>query len=416
MAKKNVKSSTVTTNTGKSNAKSISVTQLSSLIDKISDETKIIIENDEKQEFIGTGVYILNALLSKSIREGGVPADRITIFAGEPNTGKSYVLYNIARNAQKAGFYVLFIDTEHSVSRDSLKNFGIDPGVDKLKLVSSNNIEDLKFFLTKFLDGLKKEKMDGAEIPKIIILLDSIGQLASDKEKSDALEGKIKTDMTRAKAIKQMFRIINSDLGYLRIPMVATNHTYDTTDFFPEQVMSGGKGAEYSASTIIFLSIAKLKTGNEDDLDLNASGVIVTAKARKNRMAKPKKIKFEIDHSYGTNRFKGLEYFCTSENFDKVGIAKGKPVKDENGKVTGIGGGGNYWYVRHLDKSMYEKQLFTSEIFNDLVLDALEPIIYKYFDYSSFEEQQMYIDKMENIEEMAADEDFESIDENDLFD
>ncbi len=405
MAKKNVKST----------SKTLSINQLSNLIDKISDETKIIIENDDKQEFINTGVYILNALLSKSIKDGGVAADRITIFAGEPNTGKSYVLYNIARNAQKDGFYVLFIDTEHSVSKQTLTNFGINSSPEKLKLISSNNVEDLKFFLTKFLDGLKKEKQGGAEIPKIIVLLDSIGQLASEKEKSDALEGKSKADMTRAKAIKQMFRIINSDLGYLRIPMIATNHTYeDTNAFFPVQIMSGGKGAEYSASTIVFLSVAKLKTGKEDDLDLNASGIIVTAQAKKNRIAKPKKIKFEIDHSSGTNKYKGLEYFCTLENFEKVGIAKGKPIKDKDGKVTSITPGGNYWYVRHLDKSMYEKQLFTPEIFNEEVLDALEPIIYKYFDYSSFEEQQLYIDKMDSVEEIE-DADFDAIDDNDLF-
>jgi hypothetical protein len=213
-----------------------------------------------------------------------------------------------------------------------------------------------------------------------------------------------------------MFRIINSDLGYLRIPLVASNHTYDSNDLYPVQIMSGGKGAEYSASTIVFLSVAKLKTGNEDELDMNAQGVIVTAKAKKNRMAKPKKIKFEIDHNKGTNRYKGLEYFCTSENFEKVGIAKGKPVKDKDGKVTEVTGGGNYWYVRHLDKSMFEKQLFTKEVFNDGVLDALEPIIYKYFDYSSFEEQQEYIDKMEDISEDMADADFDGIDQDSLFD
>ncbi len=406
MAKKNSKSPT----------KSISYGQLASLIDKISDETRVIIENDEKQECIGTGVYILNALLSKSIY-GGVAADRITIFAGEPNTGKSYVLYNIARNAQKDGFYVLFIDTEHSVSKESLKNFGVDTAVDKLKLVSSNNIEDLKTFLTKLLDGLKTEKDGGAEIPRILILLDSIGQLASEKEKADALDGKNKQDMTRAKAIKQMFRIINSDLGYLRIPMIATNHTYqDINAFFPTQIMSGGKGAEYSASTIVFLSIAKLKTGHEDELDLNASGVIVTAQAKKNRMAKPKKIKFEIDHSYGTNPYKGLEYFCSPENFEKVGIAKGKKVINDDGKIT-VNPGGNFWYVRHLDKALPEKQLFTSEVFNKDILNILEPLIYKYFDYSSFEEQQLFLDKMDmdsNVEGIE-DTDFESIDQDDLF-
>jgi RecA/RadA recombinase len=398
---------------GKSN--SVSINQLSSLIDKISDETKTIIDNDDNQVFISTGVHIMDALLSKSIKNGGIAADRITIFAGEPNTGKSYLLYNIARNAQRDGFYVLFIDTEYSINKEALKGFGIDPSPDKLKILSTNNIEDLKFFLTKFLNGLKEEKINGAELPKVMILLDSIGQLASEKEKNDALEGKSKQDMTRAKAIKQMFRIINADLGYLRIPMVATNHTYnDINAFYPVQIMSGGKGAEYSASTIVFLSTAKLKTGREDELDLNSTGVLVTAQSKKNRLAKPKKVKFEIDHEHGTNRYKGLEYFCTLDNFDKVGIAKGKPTKEEDGSIT-IKPGGNYWYVRHLDRSMYEKQLLTSEVFTTEILDSLEPIIYKYFDYSSFDEQQSYVDKMENDIEKFEDADFDDIDDGELF-
>ncbi|MFW6225445.1 MAG: hypothetical protein ACOC3V_00635 [bacterium] len=406
MAKKTTKST--------KSSKSFSIDKLSGLIDKISDETKLIIENDDEQGTISTSVHIVDAMLSKSILNGGVADDRITIFAGDPSTGKSYLLYNIARNSQKNGYYVLFIDTEHSVSKQSLKNFGIDPSPDKLKLISSNNVEDLKFFLTKFLNNLKEEKLAGNELPKIIIFLDSIGQLASEKEKTDALEGKSKQDMTRAKAIKQMFRIINSDLGYLRIPMVATNHVYeDTNSFFPTKIMAGGKGAEYTASTIVFLSVAKLKTGHEDELDLNASGVVVTAQAKKNRMAKPKKVKFEIDHNTGTNKFKGLEYFCTIENFEKVGIAKGKKTEDENGNIT-ITSGGNYWYVRHLDKSMYEKQLYTPEVFTPEVLESLEPIISDYFSYASYDEEKQYLKKMEDVEELE-DADFDSIDGDELF-
>lgn len=400
----------------KDSGKKFSISQLSGLIDKISDETEIIIQNADQGGFISTGVYILNALLSKSIISGGIADDRITIFAGEPNTGKSYVLYNVARNAQKEGRYIIFIDTEHSVSKSSLASFGIDTSDAMLKLICSNNVENLKFFLTKFLDGLKQQKKDGAEIPKILILLDSIGQLASSKEIDDAKEGKNKADMTRAKAIKQMFRIINSDLGYLGIPMVATNHTYqDTSAFFPVPVMSGGKGAEYSASTIVFLSIAKLKTGREDDMDLNASGVIVTAQAKKNRLAKPKKVKFEIDHSFGTNPYKGLEFFCTPENFEKVGIAKGKMTEDKKGNSGGFEPGGTRWYIKHLNKSVFEKQLFSAEVFTEDTLKALEPIIYKYFDYSSFDEHQTYMDKMDEAGE-DLDADFDEIDSDDLFD
>lgn len=395
----------------KDSTKKFSISQLSNLISKISDETEIIIERSEGGGFISTGIHILDALLSKSILSGGIADDRITIFAGEPNTGKSYVLYNIARNAQKDGYFIIFIDTEHSVSKKSLQSFGVDTSDEKLNLVISNKVEDLKVFLTKFLDGLKQEKKQGVEIPKILILLDSIGQLASSKEIEDAMEGKNKADMTRAKAIKQMFRIINSDLGYLGIPMVATNHTYqDTSAFFPVPVMSGGKGSEYSASTIVFLSTAKLKTGREDDMDLNSTGVIVTAQAKKNRLAKPKKVKFEIDHSYGTNPFKGLDFFCTPENFEKVGIAKGK-INDKTGEFEA---GGTRWYIKHLNKSVFEKQLFTSEVFNKEILNSLEPIIYKYFDYSSFDEQQVYLDKMDEDGE-NLDPDFDEIDNEDLF-
>ena len=390
---------------------------MSDLIDKISDESKIIIDNDGVTKFISTDVYILNALLSKSILTGGIPDDRFTIFAGPSNTGKSYLMYNIARNAQKEGAFVLFIDTEHSINKPILEGFGIKTSPDKLKLVSSNKVEDLKIFLTKYLDDLKVKKEEGYEIPKIVIFLDSIGQLASEKEKTDALEGKNKADMTRAKSIKQLFRIINADMGYLGVAMVASNHTYeDTTSFFPTQIMSGGKGPEYTASTIVFLSTAKLKTGREDELDMNSTGVIVTAKATKNRFAKPKKIKFEIDHENGTNPFKGLEYFCTPANFEKVGIAKGKRKDNPDGTI-GIDAGGTRWYVRHLDKSFFEKQLFTPSVFTQEVLEALDPIIIKYFEYSSFDEMKEYNDDIEEVENTNpnGDSDFDEIDDDELF-
>ena len=134
------------------------------------------------------------------------------------------------------------------------------------------------------------------------------------------------------------------------------------------------------------LSKAKLKTGKEDDLDIGQSGIVVTAKATKNRLAKPKKVKFEIDFSTGCNPYKGLAWFCNEENFEKVGIAKGKmEVDKDTGEMTFKPGGTRY-YVRHLDKSFFEKQIYNKEVFTDEVLQALEPIIANYFDYSSVDE------------------------------
>jgi hypothetical protein len=178
--------------------------------------------------------------------------------------------------------------------------------------------------------------------------------------------------------------------------------------------MSGGKGAEYTASTIIFLSTAKLKSGREDELDLNSTGVVVTATAKKNRFAKTKKVKFEIDHEYGTNRYKGLEYFCTPQNFEKVGICKGKRKDNPDGTI-GIEPGGTRWYVRHLDKNLFEKQLFNKEVFNTEVLEALDGIIYKYFEYSSFDDMKTFDESDDEIQTVSSDSDFDEIEDDELF-
>lgn len=188
-------------------------------------------------------------------------------------------------------------------------------------------------------------------------------------------------------------------------------------------VISHNSGAVYNASIILMISKAKLKTGEEDELDLGQSGIIVTAKTAKNRLAKPKKVKFEISFNSGANPYKGLENWCTIENFDKVGIAKGKPemvdvVDEESGEVVGtkpgIKPGGIRWYVRHLDKSIFTKQLHTSKVFTPEVLEALAPIMKEYFSYNSADEAEnaeieaeaaeAEYDTHSNIEDVDADE------------
>lgn len=139
-------------------------------------------------------------------------------------------------------------------------------------------------------------------------------------------------------------------------------------------------GLFYSSSAIAFLSKAKLKDGNEDELDTGQSGIVVTAKMVKNRMAKPKKVKFEISFVSGCNPFTGLDYWCTSDNFDTVGIAKGKM----NGDV--FVPGGNRWYVKHLGTHVATANLYSDKVFTKEVLDALQPIIKEYFKYKSITE------------------------------
>jgi len=337
------------------------------------------LKSSKNRSTISTGIYVLNAALSSDIY-GGIADNRITVLAAPSGTGKSFLCYSIAKEAQAKGYGVIYIDTEYAIELDQLPGYGIDISEDKFMLIRSNIIEDLKISITQILDSLKEEKNNGKEIDKFIIFIDSVGQLGSRKEVEDAKSGKEKADFTKAKALSSLFRIINADLGFLGIPLVCTNHTYQTMDLYPQDKMKGGEGLFYSASSIAFLSKAKLKTGEIDDLDLGQSGLVVTAKLMKNRMAKPKKVKFEISFTSGCNPHIGLDAWCIGENFESVGVAKGKMVDGE------FVPGGNRWYVRHLGKHVAGSDLFTKEVFTKEVLDALRPIIKDYFRYKSITE------------------------------
>ena len=341
-----------------------------------------------KRTTISTGIYVLNAAMSGSLF-GGIADNRITILGGPSGVGKSFLCYNIVRQAQAKGYSVIYIDTEFAIELDQLPNYGIDIDEEKFSLIRSNVIEDLKIFMTKLLDEIKTKREEKGVKPKIMFVLDSMGQLGSRKEIEDALVGKEKADFTKAKALGSFFRIINSDLGYLQIPLLATNHTYETMDMFPQTKMKGGEGAFYSASTIAFLTKAKLKEGIEDELDLGQSGIVVTAKMVKNRLAKPKKVKFEISFVSGCNAFVGLDYWCTEDTFEEVGIAKGKMVEDK------FVAGGNKWYVKHLGKHVPSADLFTEMVFTKEVLISMEPIINNYFKFKSITEIEEINKKLE---------------------
>ena len=389
MAKKQVK-----TNTSK-----FEVSKIGSIMNNIAKTVPIIVEDEvTERNFISTGVYILDAAISGKLLNGGISSNRITAFAGDSGTGKSYIAYSCAKQAQMEGYYVVIIDTEFAINLADLPKYGVDISKDKLNLTHCNKAEEVNFTITQLLDELKEMKKNGEE-QKVMIILDSVGQLSSNKEKEDLLNGESKIDMTRAKAINALFRSITVDLGYLNIPMVVCNQTYQTLDMFSQDVMMGGKGLLYAASVICFLSKSKLKSGEEDELDLGQSGINVLCKTMKNRLAKSKKIRFDISFISGMNPYVGLDYFCTAENFDKVGIAKGKmEIDKQTGEMKFIPGG-NRWYISHLDKSVTNKNLFNKNVFTDKVMKALEPIINEYFSYASS-------DEIDNIRK-AMDDDFD---------
>ena len=166
--------------------------------------------------------------------------------------------------------------------------------------------------------------------------------------------------------------------------------------------LKGGNGLLYSASVIGFMSKSKLKTGEEDDMDLGQSGISVLFKTQKNRLAKPKKIRFDISFLNGLNPYTGLDAFCRPEYFNQIGIAQGKAEVDKSTGEFKFTPGGNRWYVSHLDKSFTTKQLFTPEIFTQEVLEKMAPIVNDYFRFKSLDEVEA-VEKKFN--EMIGEED-----------
>lgn len=273
----------------------------------------------EITDFISTGNYACNACLTGSIF-GGAPNNRILCLSGESGTGKTYLLMNMAREAQKKDNYVIWYDSENAIERSQLVKFGVD--VSKFRYEPVGTVQDFKTSITQVLDMLIEQKEKGNTIPNIFFVLDSVGNLATQKEIDDAKAASDKADMTRAKQIRAIFRIVASKMGIVGATFVFSNHIYMTTDMFAQRVQSGGKGLVYGASIILNLSKAKLKEGSDN----SQTGIIVTAEPDKNRFCKPTKVKFYISYVNGMNPYVGLEEYIS---FERCGIQKGKFITEK---------------------------------------------------------------------------------------
>jgi RecA/RadA recombinase len=239
---------------------------------------KVVSEASDEQGYIGTGSYILNAMLSGSIY-GGIPDNRVTAVAGEQATGKTFYAIAIAKNFLDSNpdGAVFYFDSEAAATSDLFTNRGIDPK--RAWHFPVDTIEEFRTQIIRILDNLLKAKVEDRK--PLLIVLDSMGMLASAKELTDALDDKQVRDMTKSQVLKSVFRIITSKLGKLKVPMIVTNHTYKTMNPYGEQTeMGGGSGLKYAASTIMHLSKSKEKDGTD------IIGSIIKVKANKSRFTK----------------------------------------------------------------------------------------------------------------------------------
>lgn len=249
--------------------------------------------------FYDTGSYTLNALLSGSIY-GGLPDSKCTGVAAESGVGKTFFALgalNQFLQDEPEGLGLIF-ESESAISKKMLQDRGID--TTRVGVVPCTTLQEFRTSVLKVIDNYEKQKEKDRK--PLFFILDSLGMLATEKEVEDALEGKNVRDMTRSSTVRSVFRVITLRLGRARIPFFITNHVYaNVTAMYGGNEVSGGGGFKYACSTIITMTKAQDKDGDE------IKGSIVTCTAYKSRLTREKlKIKTRILHKGGLDRYYGL--------------------------------------------------------------------------------------------------------------
>jgi RecA/RadA recombinase len=245
-----------------------------------------------KKDMAPTPIPMVNVALSGRVDGGLVPG--LLVLAGPSKHFKSAFALVMAAAFMKRNedAVMLFYDSEFGTPQAYFESFGVD--MDRVVHTPITNVEELKFDITQQLD--KIEKGD-----KVVIVIDSVGNLASKKEVEDALDGKSVADMSRAKALKSLFRIVTPHLNLKDIPMIAVNHTYKEIGLFPKDVVSGGTGIYYSADTIWIIGRQQDKVGTE------IQGYHFVINIEKSRHVKEKsKIPITVSWEGGIQKWSGL--------------------------------------------------------------------------------------------------------------
>ena len=245
-----------------------------------------------KKDMITTAVPMINVALSGTVDGGIVPG--LTMLAGPSKhfkTGFALLLASSFLKKYKDGI-VLFYDSEFGTPQSYFETFGIP--FDSVVHTPITDVEELKFDIMQQLKSIERND-------KVMIIIDSIGNLASKKEVDDALDGKSVADMSRAKQLKSLFRMITPHMTLKDIPMVVVNHTYKEIGLYPKDIVGGGTGSYYSADAIWIL-------GRQQDKDADGiAGYHFVINIEKSRYVKEKsKIPITVSFEGGINRWSGL--------------------------------------------------------------------------------------------------------------
>ena len=332
-----------------------------SILDKIKKNSSIkesaILSKSKfftQKDMIPTSVPIINVALSGRLDGGLTPG--LTMWAGPSKHFKTAFSLLMAKSYldKYDDAALLFYDSEFGTPQSYFDSFGID--TNRVLHTPLTDIEQLKFDIMQQLTNLERGD-------RLIIVIDSIGNLASKKEVEDALEGKSVADMSRAKQVKSLFRMVTPHLTMKDVPMIVVNHTYKEIGMFPKDIVGGGTGSYYSADNIFIIGRQQEKEGTE------VVGYNFIINVEKSRYVKEKsKIPVTVSFDGGVSRWSGLL---------DLALDSGLVVKPSNGWYSrvDISTGeieAKKYRIKETDTKDFWMPIITSKKFQDYVTDKYQ--------------------------------------------
>ena len=306
-----------------------------------------------KKEMAPTPVPMANVALSGRLDGGLVPG--LLMLAGPSKHFKSAFALLMAAAYQKKypDAVILFYDSEFGTPQSYFESFGVD--LDRVIHTPITDVEQLKFDIMQQLDNIDKKD-------RVCVVVDSIGNLASKKEVDDAMDGKSVADMSRAKQMKSLFRMVTPHLNLKDIPLICVNHTYKEIGLYPKDVVSGGTGAYYSADAIWIIGRQQEKVGTEIE------GYHFIINIEKSRHVREKsKIPITVTFEGGISKWSGLMDIAEKMGYihkPKVGWYEamdpdtGEVLTDKLMRAKEIADNGDFW------KMIMEKTNFAEAVRN----------------------------------------------------
>jgi RecA/RadA recombinase len=332
-----------------------------SILDKIKKNSSIkesaILSKSKfftQKDMIPTSVPIINVALSGRLDGGLTPG--LTMWAGPSKHFKTAFSLLMAKSYldKYNDAALLFYDSEFGTPQSYFDSFGID--TDRVLHTPLTDIEQLKFDIMQQLTNLERGD-------RLIIVIDSIGNLASKKEVEDALEGKSVADMSRAKQVKSLFRMVTPHLTMKDVPMIVVNHTYKEIGMFPKDIVGGGTGSYYSADNIFIIGRQQEKEGTE------VVGYNFIINVEKSRYVKEKsKIPVTVSFDGGVSRWSGLL---------DLALDAGLVVKPTNGWYSRVDVSTGEiepkkYRIKETDTKDFWMPIITSKKFQDYVTDKYQ--------------------------------------------